>query len=243
MVAEALIVPLVIDLDGTLIKTDSLDETLLDVLRIDPSALLALPYTLLRGRPATKAYLASRSPLDVGAWPVNDDFLGFIQNEVARGRKIVLATAADQSVAQAIAKRFDFISEVIASDGRRNLKGRAKAAKLRERFPGGFIYAGNSAADLHVWREGSDSVIVNAPAAVLRKAAQHREPLAVFQGPRTRPQLSGAASGCISGRRMHLFSSHSSSEDDPAMSRRGSTLSSDSSRSGLPLRQPMSSTI
>ena len=84
--------------------------------------------------------------------------------------------------AQAIAKRFDFISEVIASDGRRNLKGRAKAAQLRERFPGGFIYAGNSAADLHVWREGSDSVIVNAPAAVLRKAAQHREPLAVFSG-------------------------------------------------------------
>ena len=182
MVAEALIVPLVIDLDGTLIKTDSLDETLLDVLRIDPSALLALPYTLLRGRPATKAYLASRSPLDIGAWPVNDDFLGFIQSEVARGRKIVLATAADQSVAQAIANRFDFISEVIASDGRRNLKGRAKAAQLRERFPGGFIYAGNSAADLHVWREGSDSVIVNAPAAVLRKAAQHREPLAVFSG-------------------------------------------------------------
>ena len=141
MVAEALNVPLVIDLDGTLIKTNSLDETLLDVLRIDPSALLALPYTLLRGRPATKAYLASRSPLDVGAWPVNDDFLGFIQND---------ATAADQSVAQAIAKRFDFISEVIASDGRRNLKGRAKAAQLRERFPDGFIYAGNSAADLHV---------------------------------------------------------------------------------------------
>ena len=54
MVAEALIVPLVIDLDGTLIKTDSLDETLLDVLRIDPSALLALPYTLLREGPRRK---------------------------------------------------------------------------------------------------------------------------------------------------------------------------------------------
>jgi hypothetical protein len=68
--------PLVIDLDGTLLKTNSLDETLLDALRTNPAILWRLPLKLIVGRAAVKAFLAKHSPLEVDNWPVREDFIG-----------------------------------------------------------------------------------------------------------------------------------------------------------------------
>ena len=131
--------PLVIDLDGTLIKTNSLDETFLDALRESPLALWRLPIKLIVGRATVKAFLAGKSPLDVETWPVRQDFLNYISEQVKAGRTVLLATAADQSVAEAVATRFPFISEVIGSNAGCNMKGKAKVARLRQRFPDGFI--------------------------------------------------------------------------------------------------------
>jgi 4-hydroxybenzoate polyprenyltransferase len=172
--------PLVIDLDGTLIKTNSLDETFLDALRADPLALWRLPIQCMIGRPATKAFLAEKSPLDVETWPVRQDFLDYVEAQFKAGRKVILASGADGRVAEAIAARFPFISEVISSDGMCNMKGGTKALRLRELFPDGFIYAGDAAADLAVWRVGSASVLVNATSDVVRRAKRLGEPRAVF---------------------------------------------------------------
>jgi len=172
--------PLVIDLDGTLIKTNSLDETFLDALRADPLALWRLPIQCMIGRPAAKAFLAEKSPLDVETWPVRQDFLDYVEAQFKAGRKVVLASGADGRVAEAIAAHFPFISEVISSDGTCNMKGKTKALRLRELFPNGFIYAGDAAADLAVWRVGSASVLVNATSDVVRKAKHLGEPRAVF---------------------------------------------------------------
>jgi 4-hydroxybenzoate polyprenyltransferase/phosphoserine phosphatase len=172
--------PLVVDLDGTLLKTNSLDETLLDALRHKPLALWRLPLELLAGRASAKAFLADLSPLQVETWPVQQGFLDYLREQAAAGRQIVLATAADRSVAEAIAAHFPFIGEVIASSPDCNMKGSAKAARLIERFPHGFIYAGDSAADLAVWREAAASIVVNAGDGVLRRAAGLGKPTASF---------------------------------------------------------------
>jgi 4-hydroxybenzoate polyprenyltransferase len=172
--------PLVIDLDGTLIKTNSLDETFLDALRADPLALWRLPIQCIIGRPAAKAFLAEKSPLDVETWPVRQDFLDYVEAQFKAGRKVVLASGADRRIAEAIAARFPFISEVISSDGTCNMKGKTKALRLCELFPNGFIYAGDAAADLAVWRVGSASVLVNATSDVVRRAKRIGEPRAVF---------------------------------------------------------------
>ncbi len=176
--------PLVIDLDGTLLKTNSLDETLLDALRRSPFELWKLPFKLIAGRAAFKAFLARNSSLDVETWPIRGDFLDYLRRQAESGRAVVLATAADRSIAEAIAARFPFIGEVIASDGSRNLKGKAKARALSERFPDGFIYAGDSSADLAVWRESKGSILVDASASVFRKVRRAKEPLAVFSSSR-----------------------------------------------------------
>jgi 4-hydroxybenzoate polyprenyltransferase len=172
--------PLVIDLDGTLLKTNSLDETFLDALRMDPLALWRLPIQCIIGRPAVKAFLAEKSPLDVETWPVHQDFLDYVEEQFKAGRKVVLASGADGRVAEAIAARFPFISEVISSDGTCNMKGETKALRLRELFPNGFIYAGDAAADLAVWRVGSAIVLVNATSDVVRRAKRLGKPRAVF---------------------------------------------------------------
>jgi len=172
--------PLVIDLDGTLIKTNSLDETFLDALRADPLALWRLPIQCIIGRPAAKAFLAGKSPLDVETWPVRQDFLDYVEAQFKAGRKVVLASGADSRVAQAIAARFPFISEVISLDGACNMKGETKALGLRELLPNGFIYAGDGAADLAVWQVGSANVLVNATSGVVRRAKRLGEPRAVF---------------------------------------------------------------
>lgn len=184
MTSESLSLPLVIDLDGTLLKTDSLDETFFDVLRNDPINLFKLPVKLIQGRAALKAFLAGKSNLDVESWPVRTDLIDYILTQFEAGRKVVLATAADKKIAEAVAAQFPFISEVIASDGTSNLKGRAKAKRLRERFPEGFIYAGDSPADIAVWRESKGAVLVGASPSVVRRVRRQGEPLALFASPR-----------------------------------------------------------
>lgn len=189
MTADPSDLPLVVDLDGTLLKTNSLDETLLDTLRTEPLALFRLPFKLLAGRPAVKAFLAGHSPLDVETWPVCEDFLAYVKAQAEAGRKVILATAADRSVAEAIRRRFPFIAEIVASGPDGNMKGDAKCRALLERFPNGFVYAANAAADLAVWRKSAGSVLVNASESVARRARQLGEPLAVFPAARFSPTV------------------------------------------------------
>jgi 4-hydroxybenzoate polyprenyltransferase len=176
--------PLVVDLDGTLLKTNSLDETFLDALRRSPLDLWKLPIKLAIGRAALKAFLAGKSNLEVESWPVRTNFIDYVKKQFHAGRKIVLATAADRKVAEAVALRFPFISEVIASDAGHNLKGSAKARRICERFPDGFIYAGDSSTDLAVWRRSKGSVLVSPSKRALRQARRMSEPLAVFSDER-----------------------------------------------------------
>ena len=176
--------PLVIDLDGTFIKTDSLDETFFDALRHDPLSIWKVPIQLAFGRARLKEFLADKSRLEVDTWPVRGDLLEYVKQQFELGRKIVLATAADKRIAEAIASHYPFISEVIASDGAVNLKGDVKAKRLRERFPEGFIYAGDSSSDIAVWGEAKGCILVGASGRVTKQVQRFNEPLAVFSSRR-----------------------------------------------------------
>jgi hypothetical protein len=107
---------------------------------------------------------------DVTRFPINPALLAFSEREARLGREIVLATAADLAVADKVARRFPFISKVISSDGRTNLRGRAKAAALSKLYPNGFIYAGDSGPDIHVWRLSSGAVFAGDSARLVQKA-------------------------------------------------------------------------
>jgi 4-hydroxybenzoate polyprenyltransferase len=172
-------VPLVIDLDGTLLKSDLRQESVLQLVRRDPAAVFEILYRLVRGRTGPEQFMAARGTLDIDGIPARDDFVAWTQDEHSAGRRIVLA-AADPRVAEKVAARFRFVDEIMATEGEGNATGRSKADVLCERFPQGFIYAGRSAADLNVWRRAGGIVLVDASGQVERQARAVREPLAVF---------------------------------------------------------------
>lgn len=164
---------LVVDLDGTLLLTDMLHESAVGLLRAAPLRVLHIPLWLSRGKAALKAELARRHAFDPALLPFNEPFVAWLRDQRAAGRRLVLCTAADERIAQAIAAHLGIFDEVLASDGATNLGGSAKARLLVERFgQGGFAYAGNSNADIPVWRAGGAAVVVNAPKALGERVVQ-----------------------------------------------------------------------
>lgn len=174
--------PLVLDLDGTLFATDTLHESFILFLKRRGSAAWKIPFWAFDGRAAVKERLAEVVIQDdIASFPVNAELVTFAEQEAARGRRIVLATAADQAIADKAGQRFPFISQVIASVSGRNLKGPAKAAELIRQFPDGFIYAGDSPADLHVWSKASGAVFAGRSLRLTKRIAAETELAAVFQ--------------------------------------------------------------
>jgi 4-hydroxybenzoate polyprenyltransferase/phosphoserine phosphatase len=164
--------PLVVDLDGTLIRTDLLFESALKQARQAPHRVLAWPVWLARGKAQLKRGIATDTELDVPSLPYDDSLVDWLRTERAAGRHIVLCTASDETYAQAVALHLGLFDEVIASDGVENVAGRRKAERLVSRFgEHGFDYVGNSRDDLPVWRRARQAIVVNAPKAVRAAAA------------------------------------------------------------------------
>lgn len=164
--------PLVVDMDGTLLRTDVLYEGMAAAFAKRPfTALAALPL-LLRGRAPFKRRIAEIAALDVEALPLREDLVEYLQGERTRGRPIHLVSAAEESVAQAVAARVGVFDTVQGSDGVRNLKGARKAQELETRFPDGFVYAGDSSADLKVWRRAKGAILAGARPSVAAQAAK-----------------------------------------------------------------------
>lgn len=164
-------VPLILDLDGTVVRSDLLVESALVFLRAHPQKAFMLLLWLLQGRAVLKQKLAAAAELDVDVLPLNRQLLEYAEEEAANGRHVYIATAADIVLAEKVAKRVPFVRGVIASDGRVNLKGLAKARTLASRFPDGFEYAGDAQADLPVWRVATSAIVVEAAPSLARAAS------------------------------------------------------------------------
>ena len=152
--------PLVVDLDGTLLRVDTLHELLVRQLRSPIVLIRALVAGLRGGKARLKAELARSVSLDVATLPVNQLVFDFAEVESKRGRQIVLATGADSRIAAAAKDHFRFIDSYFASDGTTNLTAERKAEKLVDEFGSrGFDYIGNAPADLEVWRHARRSIL------------------------------------------------------------------------------------
>ena len=173
-----------VDLDGTLIRTDTLHESAIRLLRDQPWRVFLLPQWLAQGKAALKRKLAQGSGFEPGTLPYHQDLLDWLKQERAEGRRIILCTAADASIAEAIAAHLGIFDEVMASDGTVNLAGRHKAEALERRFGrAGFDYAGNSNADLAVWSLARHAIVVQGGPDLAEKAKALCEVEKVFPAP------------------------------------------------------------
>lgn len=161
--------PLVVDLDGTLIATDTLFEAVLVLLKRSPWVLFLLPLWLFLGRAELKSKVCERASLNAANLPYRPDFVSWLLVQREQGRRLVLATAADRAVAQAVQAHLGLFSDVLASDGSSNLKGREKLRAIQRLLGADFVYAGDSLADLPIWRAANAAVVVAPKARVLAK--------------------------------------------------------------------------
>ena len=168
------------DVDGSLIATDLLFESLLFAIKQDLWVVFFLPFWLLRGRAYLKQQLAERSAgLAVDLLPVNPSVVTYLRAAAESGQRVMLTSASDTRLVERLADQFDFVNGIIGSDGTTNRKGRAKAQAIREVVGDvSWEYIGDSSADFEVWREAAQVVCV-ASSDSFAKQVTHRYPHAV----------------------------------------------------------------
>ena len=160
-----------VDLDGTFVLTDTLHESLLLLLKQEFFSIFLLPLWLMKGKAAFKSKLAERVALNTALLPYNQALINWLNEQRANGIKIVLTTAADQRIANAVANHVGLFDEVLASDGNTNNASSNKSHLLDERFGKNcWDYAGNSNVDLAVWSAANQAIVVNADEAIIKKA-------------------------------------------------------------------------
>lgn len=163
-------VPLCVDLDGTLIRTNTLLETALGALKKNPLFIISLIQALPRGKAQVKRLIGEQFSADPSTLPYNKEFLAWITNEHAHGRKLILATASDELIARTIAHHLGIFSDVIASTPKASVTAGGKALVLCNIFgTNGFSYAGNSRDDLAVWNCAKSAIVVDAPTSIVSR--------------------------------------------------------------------------
>jgi len=183
----------VVDLDGTLVATDTLHEAATAYLTHSPLNAFRLAGWLRRSKAHLKAELAARTEFDASVLPYRHDVLAWLEAEHRNGRRLVLATASVSGQAQAVADQLGIFDEVIATVDGVNLKGGAKRAVLVERFgERGFDYVGDHGADLTVWDAAATGHVVAARRSLPERVARVTEVGRVFPAPGGRLRALGS---------------------------------------------------
>ena len=137
--------PLIVDLDGTLLKGDLLFETAWRFIIKNPLHIFLLLKYLLAGKASLKHYLAAKININPQYLPYNQQIIKIIKEAKRKGHKVVLATASNYKYAKQISEYLGLFDEVFASDKHINLTAQNKANKLIERYgENNFDYIGNS---------------------------------------------------------------------------------------------------
>ncbi len=164
-------VPICVDLDGSLIRSDTLWEGLWLAVRTRPIECLKACFNLGSGRANFKRRIAELAIANPSQLPYRNDLIAFLSAEARAGRSLILATAADEVVARGIAQHLGLFEYVLASDGVINCKGSDKLKAINA-LTGPFIYAGDSTADLPVWKASAGAIVVGSNREVLKDLRQ-----------------------------------------------------------------------
>jgi 4-hydroxybenzoate polyprenyltransferase/phosphoserine phosphatase len=174
---------LCVDLDGTLVATDTLDECLLCIARRSPQKLLKIPLWLLGGKAQFKERVAEAAAQDLCSLPYRPSVCEYIEARAAEGEEVVLATAANWRIAKQVAGECKFIQNVLASDEKTNLSGERKLTAIRDYAAGRpFDYMGDHVKDLKIWRAARNAIVVGKSARLAAKVAGAENVIQISSG-------------------------------------------------------------
>jgi 4-hydroxybenzoate polyprenyltransferase len=157
--------PIFVDLDGTLIKSDVSYESFLALIKQNPLNFFKAIAWFIKGKPYLKAKIAESVELDAKHVPFNVEFVKYLRNEKEKGRKIILASASEKKFVENIAAESGLFDAVIATDKGLNLSGKNKTKAIKDycethNLNSGFAYAGNSSVDIPVWKVANERILV-----------------------------------------------------------------------------------
>jgi len=164
--------PLCVDCDGTLVKSDLLHEGLLLLVKQSWTSIFMIPFWSLKGKAHLKQQVAERVAIDARILPYNDLVIKVIRNARDQGRSTILVTAAARKYADAVANHLGLFDQVLATNDQINLGGAAKAECLELTFGKSFVYVGNSRSDLPVWAKSGGAIVVSSSAALAGEVAK-----------------------------------------------------------------------
>ncbi|WP_101756552.1 UbiA family prenyltransferase [Oceanicoccus sp. KOV_DT_Chl] len=163
--------PLCVDLDGTLIRSDVLLESILNIIIRKPYLLLLFPLWLSQGKARFKHKIAENAHINPAQLPYNEELLDYLHNQKQQGRSLILATASHSKPAAQIAAHLNIFDDIIASNTDTNMSGKNKLAEMTRRFGvKNFSYAGNASIDLNIWPHCQEAIVVNGNTQVRKNA-------------------------------------------------------------------------
>lgn len=162
--------PLCIDLDGTLVRTDTLVESFFLLIKKNPFYAFLCVLWLLRGKASLKNEIAKRVTMNASSLPYNESLLAMLHNEHRNGREIWLCTAANEKIAQSVSDHLGIFSKVISSNNTKNVSSSVKADEILSHTDS-FDYAGNSSDDIKVWDKSTGAIVVDLPKKLMNKVS------------------------------------------------------------------------
>ncbi len=192
--------PLVIDLDGTMLYSDTLIEGIAAGLFQKPFGTLTGCASAVFSVPKFKAWIFRNVEVDYDAIPANDRLIAWLEEEKAKGREIHLVSAANQGVVDKLANRFGIFDSAHGSSESHNLKGRNKRKFIVENFGPSAVYAGDSRPDRHVWKDLGGAVYAGTSRSMVRRLEKSGQLRAEFIRP------SAGLKGWLKGFRIHQWS-------------------------------------
>jgi 4-hydroxybenzoate polyprenyltransferase/phosphoglycolate phosphatase-like HAD superfamily hydrolase len=175
-----------VDLDGTLVRTDTLYESVFKLLQKNPLSIFQIIFWLLRGRSFLKSMLAERVRLSAKYLPYNEELISFLREKRSSGAKLVLATAAHQSIADSVAEHLGIFDRVIGTTESVNLKSELKLNALIDLVGSkNFTYAGDSSADLPIWKGCGSAITVGLTGPMKTAVQQTAKVRASFEWPKS----------------------------------------------------------
>ncbi len=166
--------PLFVDLDGTLTRSDILFESFFELIKSNPLYVFLVLYWAINGKAYLKQKIADKVDIDASILPYQSNLVEYLHHEYTTGRKIYLATASNKKYAQIIAQHFGIFTDIIASSTNINMSGKRKLAAIKEVVGDGeFEYAANSMVDMPIWEHSQTCILVN-PSRKTERLAKHR---------------------------------------------------------------------
>ncbi len=176
--------PIIVDLDGTLIKTDILWESLILLAKNSPLKLFFLPFWLSKGKAYLKSKIADSVTPDVSVLPYSSEISDFLKKSKTENRRIVLASASDERLVKKIASHLGLFDDAFGSTVENNLRGERKLELIKEiTNENGFEYIGNEKADIPIWNASKRAYVYSSSRSLRNKVSEREKGIHFFRKP------------------------------------------------------------